>query len=278
MHSNVFPKAGCALSVLVLLAGCARESSSRTPARYGSGAYAPSQAPPNGYRGGPNGYAPPGQTTPARPAGQANMLIGPAVTPFGLVFQQLPQLPMQFPPLPSISDWSNLPWVFPWPAPTPPSPSPAPNPGPAPGADNWRSDWAAFEDDVLRRTNEQRALGAVCGGRPMGPAAPLSAQGQLRNAARGHSQDMGTRHYFDHSSPEGRGPSDRAVAAGYQSSFVGENIAAGQADPAAVVRAWVESPGHCLNMMDPRYRFLGVGYYFQPGDRFGHYWTQDFGG
>ena len=57
-----------------------------------------------------------------------------------------------------------------------------------------------------------------------------------------------------------------------------ENIAAGQTDPARVVQAWVESPGHCLNLMDPRYRVLGVGYFFESGDRFGHYWTQNFGG
>jgi uncharacterized protein YkwD len=30
--------------------------------------------------------------------------------------------------------------------------------------------------------------------------------------------------------------------------------------------------------MDPRYRVLGVGYFFESGDRFGHYWTQNFGG
>jgi uncharacterized protein YkwD len=89
---------------------------------------------------------------------------------------------------------------------------------------------------------------------------------------------MAMRHYFDHTSPEGRGPSNRAAEAGYQSTFVGENIAAGQPDPARVVQAWTESPGHCVNMMDPRYRVLGVGYFFQSGDRFGHYWTQDFGG
>ena len=90
---------------------------------------------------------------------------------------------------------------------------------------------------------------------------------------------MAQRNYFDHTSPEGAGPGHRAKAAGYPSSFVGENIAAGQPTPASVVQAWVDSPGHCVNMMDPRYRALGVGYFFDDGnDRYGHYWTQEFGG
>jgi uncharacterized protein YkwD len=138
--------------------------------------------------------------------------------------------------------------------------------------------WSAFEDEVLARNNAVRARGAVCGGELMGPAGPLVAEPSLRRAARGHSRDMAVRDYFEHSSPEGHGPSERAVAAGYASRFVAENIAAGQVDPAAVVADWVASPGHCVNLMDPRYRVLGVGYYYEAGDRFGHYWTQDFGG
>lgn len=89
---------------------------------------------------------------------------------------------------------------------------------------------------------------------------------------------MATRNYFDHSSPEGRTPAQRAQAAGYPSGFVGENIAAGQPDPASVVQAWVDSAGHCVNLMEPRYRYLGVGYVFEEPDQYRRYWTQNFGG
>jgi len=113
----------------------------------------------------------------------------------------------------------------------------------------------------------------------MPPAPPLAPNAQLRAAARGHSKDMADRNYFEHTNPEGAGPAERAQAAGFSSSFVGENIAAGQTDPAKVVDAWIKSPGHCVNMMDPRYHLLGVGYFFDgKGDKFEHYWTQDFGG
>lgn len=89
---------------------------------------------------------------------------------------------------------------------------------------------------------------------------------------------MAIRNYFEHTSPEGAGPSDRAHAAGYVGTFVGENIAAGQADPTRVVQAWIDSPGHCSNLMDPRFRFLGVGFYFEQANKFGEHWTQNFGG
>jgi len=173
-------------------------------------------------------------------------------------------------------------WVFPpYPQPQPgPQPQPQPQPQPEPPtADGWPAAWVAFEDDVLRQTNEARARGAVCGGVTMAPTGALTTNRALRAAARGHSKAMGDQDFFAHDDPQGRGPGDRAKAAGYPSSFVGENIAAGQKDPAAVVRAWLESPGHCKNIMEPGYRYLGVGYaHDAAGVRYGHYWTQEFGG
>jgi len=113
----------------------------------------------------------------------------------------------------------------------------------------------------------------------MPPVGPVAADAILRASARGHSADMARRNYFSHTSPEGAGPADRAVGAGYQGRMVGENIAAGQTDPARVVQAWIDSAGHCENLMDGRYRVLGVGYVYDgdPSDRFAHYWTQNFG-
>lgn len=275
--------AAAAIAISGVLGGCAQEQA--PPPRNAPGnfsAYDP-QGRGSAPWGAPQGSAPYGGApyaspqAPAPTAPQPGAWLAPAVTAFGILLQQLPTIPQQLPPLPPIHDWSTLPWPFPWGAPAPGAPAPG-GPAPVPGADGWRADWAAFEDEVLRLTNERRATGAVCGGQAMGPAAPVSVHGALRASARGHSRDMSTRGYFDHTSPEGRGPSHRANAAGYQGTFVGENIAAGQPDPARVVQAWMESPGHCVNIMDPRYRVLGVGYYQSEGDRFRHYWTQNFGG
>jgi uncharacterized protein YkwD len=60
---------------------------------------------------------------------------------------------------------------------------------------------------------------------------------------------------------------------------MGENIAWGQTSPAEVMEAWIDSDGHCSNVMNPNYTLIGVGYY--PGSdnwRDGqHFWTQNFG-
>ena len=87
---------------------------------------------------------------------------------------------------------------------------------------------------------------------------------------------MGTRDYFDHDSLDGRSPGDRIRATGFQPRTWGENIFAGPSTPAEVVDGWMKSPGHCENIMNPRFRFLGVGYASVPRSTYTNYWTQDF--
>ena len=42
-------------------------------------------------------------------------------------------------------------------------------------------------------------------------------------------------------------------------SLVGENVAYGYTSPGAVQKAWMNSPGHRANILESRYRFMGVG-------------------
>ena len=42
-------------------------------------------------------------------------------------------------------------------------------------------------------------------------------------------------------------------------SLVGENVAFGYTKAGAVLKAWMASPGHRANILEPRYRQLGVG-------------------
>ena len=58
----------------------------------------------------------------------------------------------------------------------------------------------------------------------------------------------------------------------------GENIAVGQRDPEEVVSGWLESDGHCSNIMNPSFEDLGVGAAIGATDwGEGIYWTQNFG-
>jgi len=141
----------------------------------------------------------------------------------------------------------------------------------------WPMPRQDFEWEVLELTNARRAKGAMCASDAFGPAGPLEMDEVVRLAARLHSQDMGQQNYFEHVSLDGRTFDQRMSMAGFDGPTPwGENIAAGQPTPADVVEGWMNSPGHCRNIMSPEYRVLGVGYAFVEGSDFGHYWTQNF--
>lgn len=146
---------------------------------------------------------------------------------------------------------------------------------------DWDPAWSQWEDEVLQIVNEVRATGADCGAEgSFGPAEPLAMDPILRCSSRLHSLDMFERDFFDHDNLDGLDPFERMENAGFSGSYMGENIAYGQQNPEQVMEAWVDSDGHCSNIMNPNYTLIGVGYY--PGAesrREGkqHFWTQNFG-
>jgi uncharacterized protein YkwD len=148
--------------------------------------------------------------------------------------------------------------------------------------EDWDPAWVEFEEEVLRLTNEARAEGADCGSMgTFGPADPLTMSPILRCSARLHSMDMGEEGYFAHDSQDGRSPFDRMADAGYMGRQMGENIAKGQQNPAEVVAGWIDSDGHCSNIMNDGYTEIGVGYWEgEPENMFfngNKLWTQNFG-
>lgn len=141
---------------------------------------------------------------------------------------------------------------------------------------SWDASWAAYEDEVLRLTNEARSKGASCGAEgTFAPAAPLTMEPRLRCAARLYSKEMLETGNFSHTSKDGTTFDKRIANTGYRGRRVGENIAAGYPTPEAVVAGWLKSDGHCANIMAPGYTEIGVGYYTAAGAK--PHWTQDFG-
>lgn len=124
-------------------------------------------------------------------------------------------------------------------------------------------DPAKVEREVLVLVNDERAK-AGCG--------KLQSDPRLAWAARRQSQDMIARNFFDHTNPDGVGPSARARSHGFTAG-VGENIA-GAPYPRDAVNNWMTSEGHRANILNCRYRLTGVG--VAPGGPFGNYWTQEF--
>jgi uncharacterized protein YkwD len=95
---------------------------------------------------------------------------------------------------------------------------------------------------------------------------PLTQNAMLEQAAELHSLDMAKRKYFEHLDPDGVPPDARIIHAGYPPLLVGENLAWGeleQSTPANIVSLWMTSPGHRANVLEPKYREIGIGFAFQ---------------
>jgi len=144
-------------------------------------------------------------------------------------------------------------------APTTPPPTTAATTTAPPGPGN-----GPVQQQILNLVNAERAR-VNCGA--------LTLNGQLNTAAAGHSEDMAANGYFSHTGLDGSQPWDRARAAGYGSSSIGENIAQGYGSVEAVMNGWMNSSGHRANILNCGYQHLGVGLSSQ-----GNYWTQLFGG
>ena len=129
---------------------------------------------------------------------------------------------------------------------------------------------------VVDLVNEARSHGRRCGSERFAAAPPLSISRKLTDAAEEHARDMVRRKFFDHRGSNGSQPKDRVLRAGYQPRLSGENIALGPESAEEVVAGWLDSPGHCANIMEPRFQEIGIG--LAIGKKRGQiYWVQTFG-
>jgi uncharacterized protein YkwD len=123
-------------------------------------------------------------------------------------------------------------------------------------------------------TNAARKSGRYCGSKWFSATSELAWNDQLADAARQHASDMRNQNYFSHTSLDGRSFSTRIVNAGYRNfCTAGENIA-GNSNADNTVQSWLNSPGHCENLMSGDYRDIGIGY--ASGGPYGAYWVQNF--
>ena len=94
----------------------------------------------------------------------------------------------------------------------------------------------------------------------------LRLNARLSKAAHQHTVDMVRRNYFSHTSRSGGNIVDRLTRTGYmrgaRSWTVGENLAWGsgtKSPPRDIVAAWMNSPGHRSNILQRRFREIGIG-------------------
>lgn len=121
---------------------------------------------------------------------------------------------------------------------------------------------SADGDTVVQLVNEIRRRANL---RPLGADPTLTRTAGKRSAA------MAAERRLSHSGWE------RALRkAGLQDDSLGENVAYNYDGPDAVMRGWMESPGHRANILRAAFKRIGVGCVV---DERGHrWWTQDFAG
>lgn len=106
------------------------------------------------------------------------------------------------------------------------------------------------ENGIIEETNLRRQQNGL---------PPLSISLKLSASAENKVNDMFIRQYFEHQSPTGEGPSDLADVVGYDYLLVGENLALGNYESDKIlVDAWMNSPGHRENILNPKYKEIGV--------------------
>jgi uncharacterized protein YkwD len=104
---------------------------------------------------------------------------------------------------------------------------------------------------IVELVNQQRRQAGL---------APVSVNPTLMSCAQQYSSVQAGMGRLSHTGPDGSTPGQRLRRCGYNWRHFGENLAAGYVNADEVVAAWMASPGHRKNILNPRVREIGLGY------------------
>lgn len=121
---------------------------------------------------------------------------------------------------------------------------------------------SAYEQEVLDLVNAERAKYGL---------SALSADSKVQAAAKIRAEEI--KSVFSHTRPNGTKFSTALTQVGATFRGAGENIASGQRTPEQVVNAWMNSEGHRANILNEKYKYLGVGCVSKGGS---YAWVQIF--
>jgi uncharacterized protein YkwD len=85
----------------------------------------------------------------------------------------------------------------------------------------------------------------------------LRVEPRLTTSAKQYALHLAADGAFSHT--DGSDLTTRAQAVGYRFRRIGENLGLGQTKPRTIVEAWMDSPEHRANMLDPMFTEIGVG-------------------
>ena len=120
--------------------------------------------------------------------------------------------------------------------------------------------------EMFRRINEHRARHGLN---------RLDYSRSLQRAADAYARRLSEEAFFSHTSPDGLGPGDRAMEAGFCDTYVGENIAYGlnrMRTAGKAMDAFIGSPDHNTNLLTADWDYVGLGYLHVGGYVGGRYW------
>lgn len=125
-------------------------------------------------------------------------------------------------------------------------------------------DLQAMRQGVLELVNAARAQNGK---------SPLTLDDALTDVAQLRAEEIVQS--FSHTRPNGTSCFTAVEEAGISAGSMGENIAAGQSSPAAVMDSWMNSEGHRANILKGNFSSIGIGYVKAPSG-YKHYWVQLF--
>lgn len=105
-------------------------------------------------------------------------------------------------------------------------------------------------DEIIRLTNEKRSTAGL---------STLTLNTTLSSAAYTKGRDMVDRDYWAHVAPDGTAPWKFFTDSGYRYRYAGENLARDFTNPSSTVDAWMNSPTHRENILNPKYKEIGIG-------------------
>lgn len=129
---------------------------------------------------------------------------------------------------------------------------------------------------VLTLVNALRTTSQTCGSTDYPAVAALTWSDELYLAAQEHADNMANYNFFSHSGLDDSSVADRVSEQGYSWSYVAENIAAGQTSAQNVVDAWMNSEGHCKNIMSANATEMGLACTVNSDADYRRYWVQVF--
>ena len=130
---------------------------------------------------------------------------------------------------------------------------------------------SSYAEQMLRLVNEEREKVGV---------SPLELDSTLTAAAQIRAKEI--IEVFDHTRPNGKACKTVLEELGYEGDYAGENISKGTfEEPESAMELWMDSKGHRENILNPDYKYLGVGSDFESEsnglfDDIVSYWVQIF--